>query len=105
MNNLCVVFLRVSASVFEHVLKLSFTLLQGLSLSDLAVASPWHSTTPVTLRSAASTTTTSGGFRAHSDGTLFIVEHYFYGSPHSPIHVGIRPYGNIKAPFIQTAVL
>lgn len=29
MNNLCVVFLRVSASVFEHVLKLSFTLLQA----------------------------------------------------------------------------
>lgn len=62
MNNLCVVFLRVSASVFEHVLKLSFTLLQGLSLSDLAVASPWHSTTPVTLRSAASTTTTAAAF-------------------------------------------
>lgn len=105
MNNLCVVFLRVSASVFEHVLKLSFTLLQGLSLSDLAVASPWHSTTPVTLRSAASTTTTSGGFRAHSDGTLFIIVHYFSGSHHSPIHVGIRPYRSIKKPFNRAAGL
>lgn len=74
-------------------------------MSNLAVASPWHSTTPVTLRSAASTTTTTGGFRAHSDGTLFIVVHYFNGSPRSPIHVGIRPYGNIKEPFMQTAVL
>lgn len=105
MYSLCVVFLRFSASVFEHVLKLSFTLLQGICLSNLAVASPWHSTTPVTLRSAASTTTTSGGFRAHSDDTLFIVVHYFKGSPHSPIHVVIRPYGILKEPFIQTAVL
>lgn len=82
--------------------KAVFTLLQGLSLSNLAVASAWHSTTPVTLRSAASTTTTTGGFRAHSDGTLSIVVHYCYSSPHSQIQVGIR---NIKKHFIQTAVL